>query len=95
MVGNYSSKYIYPLYQLQTLSILRNSKIKSRWDQLKLQFDLIPDIPHSYTSTHITYSALSVRFIELVLKSKLTPELSALLSKDNFMRGMDGKKQPK
>lgn len=73
MVGNYSSKFIYPLYQLQTLGILRNSKVKSRWDQLKLQFDLIPDPPHSYTTTHITYSALSARFIELILKNKLTP----------------------
>jgi hypothetical protein len=73
MVGNYSSKYIYPLYQLQTLGVLRNSKIKSRWDQFKLQFDLIPDPPHSYTTTHITYSALSARLIELILKNKLTP----------------------
>lgn len=51
-----------------------------------MHLDLVPDEPHSYTQVHITYSALSVRFIELVLKQKLTPELSAMLGKDNFIR---------
>ena len=51
-----------------------------------MQLQLFPDEPHSYTQVHITYSALSARFIELVLKGKLTPELSALFGKDNFIR---------
>jgi len=63
MVNNYPPKHIYSLYLLQKSGFLRNSKIKSKWEQLKLLFDLIPENPHSYTDVHVRYSALSVRFI--------------------------------
>jgi hypothetical protein len=81
MVNNYTPVHIYSLYLLQKAGMLKNSKMRNKWEQLKLQFDLIPEEPHSFTQVHITYSALSVRFIELLLKKKLTPELSALLGK--------------
>jgi hypothetical protein len=88
VAGNYSPSHITSLYLLQKAGFLKNSKLRNKWEQLKMHFDLFPDPDdsHSYTQVHITYSALSVRFIELVLKQKLTPELSALLGKENFIR---------
>jgi hypothetical protein len=86
MTCNYSPAHITSLYLLQKAGFLKNSKLRNKWEQLRLHLDLVPDEPHSYTQVHITYSALSVRFIELVLKQKLTPELSAMLGKDNFIR---------
>jgi hypothetical protein len=92
IAGNYSPTHITSLYLLQKAGLLKNSKARNKWEQLKLALDLLPDEPHSYTQVHITYSALSVRFVELVLKQKLTPELSALFGKENFVRGLEKEK---
>lgn len=61
--NNYPPKYICYLHTLQKAGLLRNSKIKNKWEQLVLHYDLLPREPHSYTGVHITYSALSVRIL--------------------------------
>ncbi len=63
MVANYSPTHITSLYLLQKAGFLKNSKLRNKWEQLRLHLDLVPDEPHCYTQVHITYSALSVRFI--------------------------------
>lgn len=71
MVNNYSPVYIHSFYQLQKLGLLKNSKAKNKWEQLTELYNLLPEQPHSYTKVHVLYSALSVRFIELLLTGKL------------------------
>jgi hypothetical protein len=63
MTCNYSPAHITSLYLLQKAGFLKNGKLRNKWEQLRLHLDLVPDDPHSYTQVHITYSALSVRFI--------------------------------
>lgn len=71
MVNNYPPSHICSLYKLQKIGLLKNSKVKNKWEQISQLLDLVPVEPHSYTKVHVLYSALSVRFIELTLKNKL------------------------
>lgn len=50
---------------------------------------------HSYTHIFIKYSALSVRFVEMLIKGQLSPEANALLGRDNnYLRGLDKDTKP-
>jgi hypothetical protein len=73
MVGNYSNEHIHSFYQLQKAGLLKNSKVKNKWEQVCQVYDLLPLEPRSYTKVYIKYSALSVRFIELLIKGRLSP----------------------
>lgn len=89
MVCNYSNKHILSLYELQKVGWLRNSKTKSKWEQICQAYSLLPNDYHSYTKVFIKYSALSVRFIEMLIKGQLSPEANALLGRDNsYLRGL-------
>ncbi len=41
----------------------------------------------SYTDLNIIYSSLSTKCVELVMKGRLDPERSALISKESYFRG--------
>lgn len=42
MVGNYSNEHIHSFYLLQKGGLLKNSKIKNKWEQIVQTFDLLP-----------------------------------------------------
>jgi hypothetical protein len=96
MVGDYqNSRHIYNFHLLQKAGLMRNSKTKNRWEQIVQAYDLLPTEYHSYTKVFIKYSALSVRYIEMLIKGRLSPEANALLGRDNnYLAGLEkeGKK---
>ena len=49
--------------------------------------DLIPDNPHAYTEIYLIYSCLLVRYIELFLTKKITPEMKNLITPDTYENG--------
>ena len=93
--GYQETKHLYNLYQLQKAGLLRNSKTKNKWAEICQAFDLLPSEPHSYTKVFVKYSALSVRFVEMLIKGRLSAEANALLGRDNnYLLGLEkeGKK---